>query len=158
MAISQEIANSLIALLLGRKDYSSPTDWYFGVCQSPIVNGLLTTNSEPKEGTGYERKQIPNTQLVGANNGSFTVPISDVARPLSFVTNAQTLTMNEITSGTEPTVKYFFLSDSAQNSNAEGASKKVSLWGTFDRERKLSINSNLTIEPGGAVFEVVNID
>lgn len=158
MAISKELGKSVIESIVGGKPYTAPSIWYLGLSSSPIVDGIIPNNGEPPEGIGYARKPIPNSQLAGANNGSFTPAESDSTRPVAFVTNAQTITMDEITGGAEPSVQYFFLAETGQNSNAPDASKKVSMWGSFDRARKLVINSNLIIESGGAVFEIVNVN
>lgn len=159
MAISTRLAKSLIESVLGGKAYTAPSTWYFGLSSSPITNGVIPNGAEPADGTGYQRLAITNNQLVGSTGtGSFTECTTDTSHPLGFVSNAQTLTMNEIISGSEPTVAYFFLATTGENSNNSGASKNVEMWGSFDRSRKLVINSNLIIEKGGAVFEIVNVD
>lgn len=158
MAVSKALGKSVLESILGGKAYTAPSIWYLGLSSSPITDGTIPNGGEPPEGIGYARKAIPNSQLQGANNGSFSPATSDATHPVSFVTNAQAITMDEITGGNEPTVQYFFLSSSATNSNASGASKEVSIWGSFDRGRRLAINSNLVIEAGGAVFELVNVD
>lgn len=158
MAISKDLGKSVLESILGGKPYTAPTTWYLGLSSSPITDGVIPNNAEPPVGIGYARKAIPNSQLIGSNDGSFTPATSDSTHPVAFVTNAQTITMDEITGGTEPVVQYFFLADTAQNSNQSGASNKVSLWGAFDRGRRLAVNSNLVIEAGGAVFELVNVN
>lgn len=158
MAISTALAKSILESVLGAVPYTAPTTWYLGLSSSPIVNGTIPNGAEPADGTGYARYAIPNSQLVTSGSGSFTVCTTDSAHPLGFVANAQIITMDEIVSGNEPTIQYFFLSTSPTNSNVTGASKTVSMWGSFDRARKLVINSNLIIEAGGAVFEIVNVD
>lgn len=159
MAISTGLAKSILESVLGAVPYTAPSTWYLGLSSSPIANGVIPNGAEPADGTGYARLAIPNNQLVASTgNGSFTACTTDTTHPLGFVSNAQTLTMDEIVSGAEPTVQYFFLSTSPTNSNVAGASKNVSMWGSFDRARKLVINSNLIIEAGGAIFEIVNVD
>lgn len=157
MAISKALAKSLLETVLGAAPYTAPSTWYFGLSSSPITDGTLPNNAEPPTGIGYNRTAIPNNQLIGANNGSWNPATTDATRPLGYVTNAQTITMDEITGGSEPTVQYFFLSQSATNSNTSGASKQVDVWGSFDRARVLQVNSNLVIEADGAVFEIVNV-
>lgn len=158
MSVSKTLANSVLASIVGGVAYTAPSTWYLGLSSSPIVDGVIPNNAEPPDDIGYKRKAIPNSQLQGSNGGSFNPPKSDSTHPLAFVTNAQAIQMDEITSGNEPTVQYFFLSDSSQNSNIDGASKEVLMWGSFDRARRLAINSNLIIESGGAVFELTNAD
>lgn len=158
MAVSKELGKAVLESILGGKPYTAPSTWYLGLSSSPIVDGVIPNNAEPPVGIGYARKAIPNSQLQGSNSGSFSPATSDSVHPVAFVTNAQAITMDEITGGTEPTVQYFFLASTAQNSNQSGASKNVSMWGAFDRGRRLAINSNLVIEAGGAVFELVNVD
>jgi hypothetical protein len=157
MAISIALAKGLLETVLGAVPYTPPSTWYFGLSSSPITNGTLPNNAEPPVGIGYARTAIPNSQLVGANSGSFNPAQTSATRPIGYITNAQTITMDEIIGGSEPVVQYFFLSQSAQNSNASGASKQVDIWGSFDRARTLQVNSNLIIEAGGAVFEIVNV-
>ena len=157
MAISNDLGQKLLNAVVGGQAYTPPSTWYLGLSSSPITNGQIPNGGEPPEGIGYARKAITNSQLSGDNGGSFNPAQSDGSR-VGYVTNAQTIMMDEITGGTEPTVQYFFLSESAQNSNASGASKAVSLWGSFDRSRRLAVNSNLIIEAGGALFEIVNVD
>lgn len=157
MAISTALAKSILESVLGAVPYTAPNTWYLGLSTSPISNGTIPNGAEPADGTGYARLAIPNNQLISSGTGSFTACTTDSTHPLGYVTNAQTLTMDEIVSGSEPTVQYFFLSTSPTNSNVQGASKLVSMWGSFDRARKLVINSNLIIESGGAVFEIVNV-
>lgn len=158
MAISKDLGKALLESVVGGKPYVAPSTWYLGLSSSPIVNDAIPNNAEPPEGIGYARKAIPNSQLVGGNGGSFTPARDDAEHPVAYVTNAQTILMDEITGGSEPSVQYFFLAETGQNSNADGASRKVSMWGSFDRVRKLVINSNLIIESGGAVFEIVNVN
>ena len=156
MAISSELGKKILESVVGGKTYTPPTKWYLGLSSSPISNDEIPVEGEPPEGIGYARKEIPNSQLSGGT-GSFNPAQSGDGR-VAYVTNAQTIMMDEITGGTEPTVQYFFLAETQENSNASSASRKVSLWGSFDRARRLSVNSNLIIETGGMIFELVNVD
>lgn len=158
MAVSKRLANDVLGAIVGGVTYTPPAVWYLGLSTSPIVDGTIPNNAEPQDGTGYTRKAIQNTQLIGSNNGSFNPPTTNSTWDLAYVTNAQSIEMTEITSGSEPYVQYFFLAKTAQNYNIEGASKEVELWGSFDRARMLAINSNLIIEAGGATFALVNVD
>lgn len=157
MAISADLGKKILESVVGGKTYTPPSKWYLGLSSQPIdENDEIPNQAEPPEGIGYARKEIPNSQLSGSS-GSFNPAQSDSSR-VAYVTNAQTIMMDEITSGTEPIVQYFFLAETSENSNAGGASKKVAMWGAFDRARRLSVNSNLIIEAGGALFELVNVD
>ena len=154
MAISKTLANEIIQNILGGIQYTAPTDWYFGLSKQEIVDGEIPVGAEPLDSIGYSRYRIPNTQLSGSS-GSFSLPTSDGEHPLSYVTNAQRIEMSEITSGSEETVSYFFLSKNSQNSNDSG-DRTVEMWGSFVSPRPLIINSNLVIEPENAVFEILN--
>ena len=57
--------------------------------------------------------------------------------------------MSEITGGNQITVPYFFLSSSATGSSCE-------IWGTFANARVLTVNSQLIIKAGGAIFSLEN--
>lgn len=157
MAISKELAKKIAESITGGQQYTPPTNWYFGLSKDAPVNDMISVGSEPQADTGYERVQIPNTQLSGGS-GSFTLADTtgdEGTGLIAKITNAQRIEMNEITSGDEPEVQYFFLAESSENSNT-GSDRKVSIWGVFDRPRKLVINSTLIIESGGAVFELFN--
>lgn len=161
MAISKKLAKKVIESINGGVSYIPPSNWYFGLSTSAPVNDLLPVGAEPANGTGYNRKQIPNSQMTsGTPSGSFT-PADTTGDSgtglIAKVTNAQTIEMDEITSGNEPDIQYFFLAETPENSNLESASREVAMWGAFDRTRKLVINSNLIIEAGGAVFELFNV-
>lgn len=157
MAISKELAKKIAESITGGQQYTPPTNWYFGLSKNAPVDDMISVGSEPEADTGYERVQIPNTQLSGGS-GSFT-PADTTGNEgtglIAKITNAQRIEMNEIISGDEPEVQYFFLAESSENSNT-GSDRKVSIWGVFDRPRKLVINSTLIIESGGAVFELFN--
>ena len=157
MAISKELAKKIAESITGGQQYTPPTNWYFGLSKNAPVDDMISVGSEPEADTGYERVQIPNTQLSG-DSGSFT-PADTTGNEgtglIAKITNAQRIEMNEIISGDEPEVQYFFLAESSENSNT-GSDRKVSIWGVFDRPRKLVINSTLIIESGGAVFELFN--
>lgn len=157
MAISKELAKKIAESITGGQQYTPPTNWYFGLSKNAPVDDMISVGSEPEADTGYERVQIPNTQLSGGS-GSFT-PADTTGDEgtglIAKITNAQRIEMNEIISGDEPEVQYFFLAESSENSNT-GSDRKVSIWGVFDRPRKLVINSTLIIESGGAVFELFN--
>ena len=157
MAISKELAKKIAESITGGKQYTPPSNWYFGLSKTAPVDDMLSVGSEPAASTGYQRIQIPNTQLSGGS-GSFTPANTsgdEESGLIAKITNAQRIEMNEITSGDEPEVQYFFLAESSENSNT-GSDRKVSIWGVFDRPRKLVINSTLVIESGGAVFELFN--
>nr|DAT69637.1 MAG TPA: hypothetical protein [Caudoviricetes sp.]DAT69717.1 MAG TPA: hypothetical protein [Caudoviricetes sp.] len=159
VAISKKLAKKVIECINGGVSFTPPTNWYFGLCASEPVNDLIPVGSEPADGTGYKRKQLANSQFSGSS-GTFTPAdtTGDTGTGLvARVTNAQTIEMDEITSGDEPDIQYFFLAETPENSNASGASREVAMWGSFDRKRKLVINSNLIIEAGGAVFELFNV-
>ena len=157
MAISKELAKKIAESITGGQQYTPPANWYFGLSKDAPVDDMISVGSEPQADTGYERVQIPNTQL-SSGSGSFT-PADTTGDEgtglIAKITNAQRIEMNEITSGGEPEVQYFFLAESSENSNT-GSDRKVSIWGVFDRPRKLAINSTLIIESGGAVFELFN--
>lgn len=157
MAISKELAKSIAESITGGKQYTPPSNWYFGLSKNAPVNDMIAVGDEPQADTGYERIQIPNTQLSGGS-GSFT-PADTSGDPgsglIAKITNAQRIEMNEIISGEEPEVNYFFLAENSENSNT-GSDRKVSIWGQFETPRKLVINSTLIIESGGAVFELFN--
>ena len=161
MAISKKLAKKIIESINGGSTYTPPSNWYFGLSTSAPVNDLIPIGAEPAVGTGYNRKQLPNSQFTDSNtSGTFTPAdtTGDAGTGLiAKVTNAQTIEMDEITSGSEPDIRYFFLSETPENSNSEGASREVAMWGAFDRSRKLVINSNLIIDAGGAVFELFNV-
>lgn len=159
MAISQALAKDVLEKIFGAVDFTPPDNWYFGLSMSPIPDtGILPTNAEPVTGIGYERLQIPNTQFNGSNNGSFTTGDTSSDYPVGFVTNANILQLDEISGGSDFVVSHFFLSDSPQNSNVSGASRQVTVWGAFDRPKTLTVDSTLIIEPGGAIFEIINAD
>lgn len=144
MAVSQNMASSLMQSALGATTYTGPSTWYLGLATvAPTIAGVIS--QEPSTTSGYQRLAIPNNQT------SFTQPTFDAEHPLTYITNNIRLEMAEVTSGTEPTVNYFFLSDTQTGGTAK-------IWGQFDRERVLAINSVLVIEPRGAIFEMVNVD
>lgn len=157
MAISKELAKKIAESITGGQQYTPPANWYFGLSKKAPVDDMISVGDEPEADIGYERVQIPNTQLA-SGSGSFT-PADTTGDEgtglIAKITNAQRIEMNEITSGDEPEVQYFFLAESSENSNT-GSDRKVSIWGVFDRPRKLVINSTLIIESGGAVFELFN--
>lgn len=161
MAISKELAKKIIESINGGVSFTPPANWYFGLSSLPPVKDLIPVGAEPPEGIGYARKQVPNSQMTaGTPNGSFTPADTtgvDETGLIAVVTNAQSIEMNEITSGSEPDILYYFLAETPENSNASGASRKVVMWGSFDRPRKMVINSNLIIEAGGAVFQLFNV-
>ena len=151
MAISRDLANQIIGFVLGNRSFVPSSTLYLGLCsQSPQSDGTLQTGSEPPDNIGYKRLSINN------NTSEFSTPAFDSTHTVAFVTNLKTWTMDEITGGSGTQVGYFFLADSGTNSNNSGASKKVLMWGAFDNPRTLAINSNLVIEAGGAIFEIIN--
>lgn len=159
MAVSKKVAKKIIECITGGITYTPPANWYFGLSSQPIVDDMIPVGAEPAAGTGYNRKQIANSQFSGGS-GSFTPAdtTGDAGSGLiAKVTNAQTIEMDEITSGDEPDVQYFFLAETSENTNGESGNREVAMWGSFDRPRKMVINSNLIIEAGGAVFELFNV-
>ena len=59
--------------------------------------------------------------------------------------------MSEITGGSQITVPYFFLSSSQTGSTCE-------IWGTFVNSRVMTVDSQLIIKIGGAVFSLENAE
>lgn len=161
MAISKNLAKKVIESINGGVAYTPPANWYFGLSSLPIENDMIPVGAEPPDGTGYKRKKLPNTQFSATVTDGMFSPADttgdDTTGLIATVTNAQEIEMDEIVSGNEPEIQYFFLAETPDNSGLDGASREVSMWGSFDRARKLVINSNLIIEVGGAIFEIFNI-
>lgn len=144
MAVSRSMANSLMQSSLGGIPYIGPGTWYLGLCSvEPSATGVIT--GEPSTSSGYQRLAIPNNQQY------FTQPVHDAEHPLTYITNAVRLEMNDITGGDSPPISYFFLSYTQSGGEA-------SVWGKFDRDRVLYPNSTLFIEPYGIILEMVNIE
>lgn len=153
MAISKDLGKKIVGAVVGGATYTPPATWYFGLSSQPIVDGRIPNGAEPDATLGYARKAIPN------DLDNFNEPVDTGVDSVAYVTNKQTITMNEITAGdSTKTVQYFFLAESGNNSNTDSSAKAVQMWGAFDRARPLVINSNLIIEPNGAVFKIVNVD
>lgn len=140
--VSKDFANKINAEIFGGQNYTPPTVWYFGLSTKPITDGVIPSDGEPTN-TGYTRARITNDQ----NN--FTVPTYNSTYPLSFVSNKTAITMPEITGGNQITVPYFFLSSNATGNNCE-------IWGNFANARVLTIDSQLIIKAGGAIFSLEN--
>ena len=140
--ISKAFANKINAEIFGGQNYIPPTTWYFGLSTKVITDGVIPDGGEPTN-PGYSRAQISNNQT------NFTEPTYNATYPLSFVSNRNAISMSEITGGNQITVPYFFLS-----SEATGATCEV--WGTFVNARVLTIDSQLIIKAGGAIFSLEN--
>lgn len=140
--VSKDFANKINAEIFGGQNYTPPTVWYFGLSTKPIVDGVIPSEGEPTN-TGYTRARITNDQ----NN--FTIPTYNSTYRLSFVSNKTAITMPEITGGNQITVPYFFLSSNATGNNCE-------IWGNFANARVLTIDSQLIIKAGGAIFSLEN--
>lgn len=142
--ISKAFANKINAKIFGNQDFASPATWYFGLSTQPIIDGAIPAGAEPTN-PGYSRTAIQNNQV------NFTTPTFSTAYPLSYVSNKTTITMSEITGGSQITVPYFFLSSSQTGNSCE-------IWGTFVNSRVLTIDSQLIIKIGGAVFSLENAE
>ena len=142
--ISKEFANKINAQIFGGQNYTAPTTWYFGLSTQPIVDGAIPSNGEPTN-PGYTRTAIANNQT------NFTTPTFSATYPLSYVSNKTAITMSEITGGSQITVPYFFLSSNASGNNCE-------IWGNFVNARVLTVDSQLIIKVGGAVFSLENAE
>lgn len=140
--VSKVFANKINAEIFGGQNYTPPTVWYFGLSTKPITDGTIPADGEPTN-TGYARTRITNDQ----NN--FTVPTYNSTYPLSFVSNKVAITMSEITGGNQITVPYFFLSSNATGNTCE-------VWGNFANARVLTVDSQLIIKAGGAIFALEN--
>ena len=140
--ISKEFANQINAEIFGGQNYTPPVTWYFGLSTKAITDGIIPSGGEPTN-EGYSRAQITNDQT------NFTVPTYNSTYPLSFVSNRNAITMSEITGGNQITVPYFFLSSSETGSTCE-------VWGNFANARILTIDSQLIIKAGGAIFSLEN--
>lgn len=140
--VSKVFANKINAEIFGGQNYIPPTVWYFGLSTKPITDGVIPTGGEPTN-TGYKRTRITNDQ----NN--FTTPTYNSTYPLSFVSNKVAITMSEITGGNQITVPYFFLSSKETGTTCE-------VWGNFANARVLTVDSQLIIKAGGAIFALEN--
>lgn len=140
--VSKAFANKINAEIFGGQNYTPPTVWYFGLSTKPITDGVIPTGGEPTN-AGYERTRITNDQ----NN--FTVPTYNATYPLSCVSNKVAITMSEIVGGSQITVPYFFLSSEATGTTCE-------VWGNFANARVLTVDSQLIIKAGGAIFALEN--
>lgn len=140
--ISTSFAHKINAELFGGQNFTPVTTWYFGLSTQPITNGVIPSNGEPTN-PGYARVAIAN------NQNNFTTPSTSTTYPLSYVSNKQPITMKEITGGSQITVPYFFLSSSASGNTCE-------VWGTFVHSRIMTVDSQLIIKTGGAVFSLEN--
>lgn len=139
--ISKSFANSINKSILGGADYTPPTKWYFGISTKDLNDGALD-GGEPTN-TGYSRAELDN------NSTTFSEPTSDLEHTLSYVKNLIPITMSEITGGADFTATHFFLSSSRTGNTAE-------IWGTFEKPRKMTADSQLIIKAGGAIFELLN--
>ena len=142
--ISKSFANKINAQIFGGQNYVAPTTWYFGLSTQPIVDGAIPSNGEPTN-PGYARTAIANNQT------NFTDPTFSSTYPLSYVSNKTAITMSEITGGSQITVPYFFMSSSQTGSTCE-------IWGNFVNARVLTVDSQLIIKVGGAVFSLENAE
>ena len=140
--VSKVFANKINAEIFGGQNYTPPTVWYFGLSTKPITDGVIPTGGEPTN-AGYERTRITNDQ----NN--FTTPTYNSTYPLSFVSNKVAITMSEITGGNQIKVPYFFLSSEETGTTCE-------VWGNFANARVLTVDSQLIIKTGGAIFALEN--
>ncbi len=140
--ISKAFAHKINAEIFGGQNYVPPATWYFGLSTQPITDGAIPSNGEPTN-PGYSRTPITNNQV------SFTEPTSSSTYPLSYVSNKAAITMSEITGGSQITVPYFFLSSSETGDTCE-------IWGNFVNARVLTVDSQLIIKVGGAVFSLEN--
>ena len=140
--VSKDFANKINAEIFGGVNYTPPATWYFGLSTKPIIDGTIQTGAEPTN-TGYARASIAN------NQNNFTLPTYNSTYTLSFVSNKVAITMPEITGGTQITVPYFFLSSSATGTTCE-------IWGNFANARVLTVDSQLIIKAGGAIFSLEN--
>ena len=142
--ISKAFANKINAKIFGGQEFTSPTIWYFGLSTQPITDGAIPVGAEPTN-PGYTRVAIANNQT------NFTEPTFSTTYPLSYVSNKTAITMSEITGGSQITVPYFFLSSSQTGSTCE-------IWGTFVNSRVMTVDSQLIIKIGGAVFSLENAE
>lgn len=140
--VSKDFANKINAEIFGGQNYIPPTTWYFGLSTKPITDGVIPTDGEPTN-AGYQRSEVAN------NQDTFTVPTFNATYPLSFVSNKVAITMSEITGGNQITVPYFFLSSEATGTTCE-------VWGNFANARVLTVDSQLIIKAGGAIFSLEN--
>lgn len=140
--VSKAFANKINAEIFGGQNYIPPATWYFGLSTKPITDGVIPTGGEP-DNAGYERTAITNDQNI------FTVPTSNATYPLSFVSNKIAITMSEITGGNQITVPYFFLSTEKTGTTCE-------VWGNFANARVMTVDSQLIIKAGGAIFALEN--
>jgi len=147
--VSRSLANNINGALFGKQSTFPVIDtWYFGLCtQEPtvqestgdaIINGEITN-------AGYSRVAITNS------TANFNTPTHSDEIPLSYVSNKTTISMPVITGGSEVEVPYFFMSRNQTGNTCE-------VWGKFSSIRKLTVDSQLIIYAGGAVFEIANID
>jgi len=140
--VSKAFANKINAEIFGGQNYNPPSVWYFGLSTKPISDGVIPSGGEPTN-AGYSRAKLTNDQ------NTFTVPTYNSTYPLSFVSNKIAISMSEITGGNQITVPYFFLSSSASGNTCE-------VWGNFANARVLTIDSQLIIKVGGAIFSLEN--
>lgn len=140
--ISKAFANKINAEIFGGQNYIPPATWYFGLSTKAITDGVIPDGGEPTN-AGYSRSAIENNQT------NFTVPTFNSTYTLSFVSNKNAITMSEITGGSQITVPYFFLSSEATGTTCE-------VWGMFVNSRVLTIDSQLIIKAGGAIFSLEN--
>lgn len=140
--VSKSFANKINAEIFGGQNYMPPTTWYFGLSTKPIIDGVIPTGGEPTN-AGYSRARVTN------NQNTFTTPTYNTTYPLSFVSNKVAITMPEITGGNQITVPYFFLSSEPTGTSCE-------IWGNFAYARVLTVDSQLIIKAGGAIFSLEN--
>ena len=145
--VSRTIANDINGALFGRQgQISAPNTWYFGLCTAePTINesGDGVINGELSNSTGYQRVAIANTTT------NFNAPAHTAEMPLSYISNKTVIEMPVITGGGDVDVAYFFLSRNSSGSTCD-------VWGRFTKVRHLSIDSQLIIPAGAAVFELTN--
>ena len=141
--VSKDFANKINAEIFGGQNYTPPTTWYCGFSTQAITDGIVPVGAEPTN-PGYSRTQIANNQT------NFTAPTYNATYTLSFVSNKTPITMSEITGGSQITVPYFFLSSSNTGNTCE-------IWGSFANARILTVDSQLIIKAGGAIFSLENI-
>lgn len=140
--ISKAFANKINAEIFGGQSYTAPSVWYFGLSTKSITDGVIPAGGEPTN-AGYSRARLAN------NQNTFTTPTYNSVYPLSFVSNKVAIIMPEITGGNQITIPYFFLSSNATGSSCE-------IWGSFAKARVLTVNSQLIIKAGGAIFSLEN--
>lgn len=140
--VSKVFADKINAEIFGGQNYTPPTVWYFGLSMKPITDGVIPAGGEPTN-AGYKRVRITNDQ------DNFTTPTHNSIYQTSFVSNKVAITMSEITGGNQIIVPYFFLSSEETGTSCE-------VWGNFANARVLTVDSQLIIKAGGAIFAIEN--